>query len=709
MSGRSRSLYPSCRRGAIVAMLTAALVLAGCNTTGHALSARPRTVALTTTFLLPSSLCPPDQGDYVDQRANGDYTACLRVPAVAGASVVVALQADLTGVSSNATPTTSIPTSIPTDPLSLALSTRTTTPGATVGVVGHFARPPTTEQRRASTNATLCWDGCDGLQEQAVAIHWTSSTTFHATLSVPDAAWLVDRQGRVTVHPLQSGRYPVAVQCVIATPGCELTVPHASAAIALRAPRPTRCVTGRHCATMTLSATVAQVGDRLLVRGWAPLQTIIGQPFGYVLVTATGSRARHFPSLTISRHSKDHRYVVENVVLAPTRLPVRRGATWAALTRVRVVSWIFSGLSAVSTSPNSPAIAWCEPSGVVITAGGSAPLHVVPTTNVAAALRGSGLRGPEPSGASTPCATVQLDPHHLASVYAGFASEHGASIPPQYVAPLYTTNAGTTWHTVPIPPGASIETFGGFALRGASVAALFYGPGGVNRRDPAGTNHGIVRTEVTSNGGITWTASTLGCPASGPCVTFGPYPSGDCNMTNANQSLLVGPPGTNPAHGVHWTVSSWESSVDSCFPQQLASSRHRLFLVDPSSQYPLQESATDGRTWNDVALPLLAAAKYGPDSVPTSNSLVLAPDATLFAIITSPSQQRQSLFRLAPGASSWCRVPGVLDSSIAAEGVAGPLRVNEADLAWSQTTYPSGAALVITRHVLALSHAHCSH
>ncbi|MGC8510084.1 MAG: hypothetical protein ACP5PB_04335 [Acidimicrobiales bacterium] len=662
---------------------------------------------MTTAYLPPSSLCAPDQGDYVDQRANGTYTACLRVPAVTSASVVVALQTDLTGVTSAPGPTSRGPASAPT-PLSLALSASSTTPGATVGVTGRFAHPTTRSERRATTFATLCWDGCDGLQEQGVAMHWSSPTTFHTTLVAPDAAWLVAGTNRVTVHPLESGRYRVSMQCVVATAGCGREAPRASATIALRAPRPTRCVAGRRCATMTLSAAVARIGDRILVRGWAPVASIIGQPFGYVLSAAPATTTRHYPPLAFSRLPKGGANT-ESVVLAPTTLRLVRGATWADLGRLREVSSTFSGPSAVAPAANSSRVAWCQSTGVVITHGSTSVR--IATTDVAAALRGSGLRGLERAGAPAACATVQLDPRHAASVYAGFASEHGSSIPPEYLAPLYTTNAGATWHTVPIPAGASIESFGGFAVRGSSVAALFDGPGGgAGNSYPAGTSDGLVRTEVTSDGGARWTASTLGCPASGPCVTFGPYPWGNCNMANAPQSLLLGPPGAPPAAGVHWTSSSWVASVDSCFPQQLVvTSTHDLLLLDPSSQYPLQESTTVGRTWSVVALPPLAAANYGPDSVPTSNALVLAPDGSLFAVVTAPSQQSQALYRLAPGASSWCRVPRVFGPSITASGVAGPLRVAGADLAWSQTAYPGGTASVITRHLLALVDARCAH
>ncbi len=690
-------------RGAAAA-LAAGLLLAGCGAPSHrSSSARSSGSPLATASLPVSSLCAPDQGDYVRQSLDGSYAGCFRVPALPGTSTVVTLQTDISIPPPTGGPTTVAPPT-PVGAPALTLSSRVTAPGASVVITGHYAHHrPTALQRRGATFATLCWNGCDALQEQGVAVHWSSPATFHVTLVVPDAAWLVTREGRVAVHPLVSGRYQVGVQCLIVTPGCAAGPPDASVTLALRAPAPTRCVAGRRCATMTLSAAVARIGDRVLVRGWAPLQSIIGEPFGYSLSVTTGSARRHYPPLTVAPLAKGGASVVE---VAPTTMRLAPSPTWAALGRIRDASSTFSGPSAVSPAPSSSLVAWCQSSGIVITGAPTAVL--VPTTGAGAALRGSGLHGLERPDAPASCATVQLDPQRATTVYAGFATGHGPSIPPEYLAPLYTTNGGGTWHTVPIPAGASIEDFGGFATRGRSVAALFIGAGGYPRVDnPVGTVDGLVRTEVTSNAGATWAASTLGCPASGPCVTFGPFPWGNCNMSNAFQALLLGPPRTTAA-GVRWTTSSWVSSVDSCYPQQLVvSSSHEMFLLDPSSQYPLQEATTSGRVWFDVTLPALAAAHYGVDSVPTTNSLVLAPDGSLFAVVTTPSQLSQALFRLGPGASSWCRIPRVLGPSIATSGVAAPLRVTRTDLVWSQTTYPSAAAPVTTRHTLALTDARC--
>ena len=179
-------------------------------------------------------------------------------------------------------------------------------------------------------------------------------------------------------------------------------------------------------------------------------------------------------------------------------------------------------------------------------------------------------------------------------------------------------------------------------------------------------------------------------------------------MSNATQPLLLGPSGVTATSGVAWTTSPLVSSVDSCFPQQLVvGSPRELFLLDPSSQYPLQQSTNAGRTWTNVALPAISAANYGPDSVPTSNSLLLAPDGSLFAAITTPSGLAQDLFRLAPSATSWCQVPHAFGRTIASSGSVGPLRVNGVNLMWNQTAYPSSGTSVSSMHVVPLSRLQC--
>ena len=153
----------------------------------------------------------------------------------------------------------------------------------------------------------------------------------------------------------------------------------------------------------------------------------------------------------------------------------------------------------------------------------------IPTNTVASALRGTGL-SLFPSNVTGPaCSSVQLDPTHHESIYAGFDTAQNNTAPPVYVAGLYTTNGGTSWRTVPTPAHMSLEDFAGFSAQGNRVDALFAVNSDYSSRlYPPGTNHGLVNVEETSDGGATWSTSTLGCPQTGPCTTLGPVQWGNC-------------------------------------------------------------------------------------------------------------------------------------------------------------------------------------
>ncbi len=265
------------RRGAFVAV--AALVLASCGATHSSTSKmRSHPPPIATEFLNPNSICPPDQGDDVRQSLNGDYTACFRVPNFKGSSAVVALQTLVEGVSRS--PTTALTTTTrPAPHVSVSLSSSVTTakPGDSVVLTGHLTKAVSPRPQYAN----LCWDGCGGLLEQGVQIRWLSSKKFQMTLLVPQTAWLVARNGDVSVHPLSSGSYQVGLQCLTSISGCALRGPQAKTSITLKASNPQRCVPGKQCETLTLDPSTATVGDEVMVSGWAPLQDFIGQPFGY--------------------------------------------------------------------------------------------------------------------------------------------------------------------------------------------------------------------------------------------------------------------------------------------------------------------------------------------------------------------------------------------------------------------------------------------
>ena len=671
-------LFRKIRTGSVLksgaVLFAAAFVLASCGTALQGSStARQSSTPIATASLPPSSVCGTN-GDYVQQSLNGTFTGCFRVPALHSSSLVVALQAYLFGktTSANATTTTLSPPA--SNEISLSLGSTIATPGESVTMTGRFLRHPPSPQQRP-TYVTVCWDGCEtGLQEEGVPIHWSSSTMFHTRLEVPETAWLVTRDGVVSVHPLQSGSYRVGVQYLEEVSGCALGPGEAQTTVQLHAHEPTRCAAGQPCETMTLSTPNAAVGDKVFVTGWAPLQTIIGQPFSYSLSVTSGSARKNYPALAFARNPKGGGF---DVVLTPRTLRVSPNKTWASLGRVNYLSSTFAGLSAIQPASNSSLIAWCQASGLDITGGSS--LIRVPTGGVAAALRGTKLSIFSSPSSNPQCSTVLLDPRYRNSVYAGFSTAVDHNAPPLYIAGLYTTDGGATWRTVPTPAGTSLEDFAGFTTKGSQVEALFAG---------------------TSSYGS-------GCPNTGPCTIFGPYQWGNCAMDGSPQPLLQGPVAATATSGIKWTSTSWAPTVNSCFSQQLvATSTHSLLLLDPSSQYPLLESTNSGQTWTYLALPRIPGANSGSDSMPLGDPLLLAPDGSLFAAITAASGLRQELLRLGPGAKTWCQVPKVFGVT-ASSGTVGPLRTRGAELIWSQTVYTTSGNPTSSMHVVALSNLRC--
>jgi hypothetical protein len=688
------------RNGALV--LVAALVLSSCGTARNNSSVpHPHVTPVATNNIPASSVCGPE-GDDVKQSFDGDFTGCFRVPALYSSSLIVALQAYINGPSPPSGPTTTTAKATTTnDHLSLTLSSYNVKPGETVTITGHYAEPVPSPRQ---TFVNVCWDGCvTGLQDGGSPLHWTSHTTFRTTFRVPQTAWLVTNHGVVAVHALRSGKYQVGVQCIGAISGCAYSRANAQATVTLTSSAPQRCVTGKPCESMHLSATTAKVGNTIKVTGWAPLQSVIGQPFGWDYSVTAGSLKHKYPALTYEQNQKGGGY---NVVMTPQVLHVAPSPTWASLGHVPYISSTFAGPSPVETLSNSNVIAWCATSGLRIT-GGSTPV-AVSTSGVATALRGTPLRIFSSPTANPSCSTVLLDPTHHDTIYAGFNTAVDHSAPPIYIAGLYTTDNGATWRTVPTPAGANVEDFSGFTTDGSQVEALFAGANTYNSRGyPSGTHDGLVSAEVTTNGGASWTATTLGCPASGPCTVFGPYEWGNCAMNGSPQPLLQGPAGSTATSGVRWTNTSWAPSLNSCFSQQLVVSSPRdLLLLDTSSQYPLQESTDAGQTWSYVALPRIAAANYNGQYTALGNSLLFAPDGSLFSAITPPSGTSEDLFLLSPGATSWCQVPRVFRGTIT-DATNGPLRISGGDLVWIESKYPNDAAETSSEHEVPLSSLHC--
>ncbi|HVA53903.1 MAG TPA: hypothetical protein VNF05_10370 [Acidimicrobiales bacterium] len=679
-------------------LAVAALAFSGCAVTNGSAVPSSRGSVTPTQYVAPSSQCTPNS-NFISQSMTGTITGCFRVPAHEGNSLVVSLQSylDNTATPSNVTTTTRAASS--PDSLTISLVNATTRPGQRVIVKGAYAAGSTVTR---SSYANLCWDGCQsGLVEQAVPLHWTSPQTFTATLVVPATAWLEVHNAHVSVHPLVSGRYRVSIQCVQATSGCALRPGDASAGLDLKAPTPPRCTAGLSCASLRLSTHHAASGDQVMVSGWAPLQSIIGQPFGVNLSIAP-STSDHYAALSSSESSKGGGL---NVVLAPTIFSVTPDRTWASLGHLPYVASTWAGPSAIAPVPGSSEVAWCASTGPTLVNGAvSTP---VSTKGVASTLRGSGL-SLLPGAAATPrCASILEDPLHRSSIFVGFDAAVGGSIPPVYLAGLYSTDAGATWQWVPTPSGLSKQDFSGFAAIGAQVVAIFFDAnqgGGYGANWPLGSTHGVIDTEATVNGGVNWTASTLRCPSYGPCTEFGPFLMGNCAMNGSNQALMSGAPDRATGAFDRWQNSSWVSTVNNCYAQQLVTtSAHGLLLVDSSSQYELLQSTDSGRSWSNRGVPTPPGQTF---PLSYGDLLTFTPTGDLLAVANSASRTRQTLFLLRPRSTTWCRVPHVLDGPQGTWSV-DSIRVDASELLWIQTRTSISANPPSQLRALPLSEIKC--
>jgi len=649
--------------------------------------------------------CVQDAGDFeqtsggeieLRQALDGDLTGCFRVPSLRTSKLVVGLQAYANRTVPSSTQVVTNVSSSPSDgDFTLSASTYNVTPGETLTLFGHYAG-----RRPSQINGSpyLCWDGCQsGLREQETTLKWVSRSTFRIAFRVPDAAWFQESGKKEFIHPLTSGNYSVGIQCITVSSGCALFPADAQVMVHLAAPQSARCRTATHCAYLSFSSNAAQAGDVISVRGWAPLADIIGQPFGLSLTVAKAKRDQTYAPFTATADVPDE----FNLVLARHPFTVRPDASWSVLAPLHPILSTWSGVSTVGPLRGSPRIAWCRSTYIAVTGGTS--VERIATSDVPLALRDTNLKTVGPRDSHPPCASVTLDPHRLSTIYAGFYVAINGEAPPVNLVGMYTLDSGATWHAVPAPPGLNVDDFEGFTSDAQGIVAMFAQPYSDNDEFDARIT---IRSEVTNDGGLHWSPSTLGCPAVGPCVTFGTYLPGNCAMNQSAQPLLIGTPAA--ALDVKWTSTSWVTMVNTCFSQQLvATSPQDVLLLDPSSPYSLLRSTNGGTTWANIDLPAIAGSTLGSDNPSDFNSLLLAADGSIFASLTNTAGTKQDLYRLPPRATSWCVVPKAF-GTFASEGVATALQSSGDDVTWMQSVYSNnGSDARTTLHVRPVASLNC--
>jgi len=208
---------------------------------------------------------------------------------------------------------------------------------------------------------------------------------------------------------------------------------------------------------------------------------------------------------------------------------------------------------------------------------------------------------------------------------------------------LTTSDNGRTWTPVPAPPGAKAIGFGDFRYQNAGLVAVF-------SPSDAAVADAPPLAETSRDGGRTWQSTALSCPAAGPCVTFGPFVSGNCAKGQAMQTVIHSAEG-----GRTWSAPLASDWIGACAPAQLAGMGDGgELLVDNMSEFTLQRSTDSGATWADIAVPLLPEQQPGFGVGIGSDGITLLPDGDLLATGQPDSGGDWLLLRL--GTDAWCRV-----------------------------------------------------
>ena len=530
-------------------------------------------------------------------------------------------------------------------------------PGTVVSVSGVAAHLGTGAR---TAYLQVCWDGCaTGLVHPGVVAAVGAQEHFTLSFTVPATAWL----GSNGPHPLLAGDNTISVL-------------GGSAVFHLTGPVPARCGPDQRCASLRLTPDAGPPGTIIHVSGWLPLAggllnmeltnaggnseligngNLEGGPSGNLVQQADGGVSGAFVlpqfvpnlgSLQPGAYRLTALYLRARatVALASARLSVIAPTTWADLGRLHPL-WTLPALPARAAQAALPAVAGrlarCGKTGIDIsTDGGRTWVEHVATAGVGRTIAAVGLVAPSPDR----CVAVALDPDHPRSVYAAFVavpSLEEANLG-RWVA-LETRDAGANWTAIPVPAGASPETFGTFLPTAHGVAAI-YGP-----KDAASTPPYLL--EQTTDGGRVWGPGGLPCPNTGPCVAWGPAPHwtwpGVCN----GQPVLW-----SADRGVRWQEPVWPQSV--CYmgtgpagPYQLAALSPTAVALIGGADFPVLLSRDGGGTWQYIALPPLPGGASDTAGIDPFPGLTLHSDGRLTA------GSGQGRWHLEPGGTVW--IPGV--------------------------------------------------
>jgi len=302
----------------------------------------------------------------------------------------------------------------------------------------------------------------------------------------------------------------------------------------------------------------------------------------------------------------------------------------------------------VSADPaDDERLAYCAPGEIRVSQDGGQNWEGISITGVTSTAEEQGyeLFYGDP-GLEGTCLSAALDARFPDTYYAVFSAadfEFGA--PPVFYMGFFSTDKGDSWQFVEPPSGATIEDFGGFWNYGEQAVQAQFFEGGAWSQEP-----GDVLIVETADGGKSWGPGELSCPASGPCLRWGPAPSSVPGMGSPlPQSLFF-----SSDQGQIWSAIDPPVELRTPAPNQLVVlSETQLLVISGSISLSdeqasaIQLSRDGGATWEAVMVPGLSPDNddYFPGLQYLANGSYLSQGA-----------ENSSWYWLNPDLPIWCPV-----------------------------------------------------
>ncbi|POB09607.1 hypothetical protein [Sulfobacillus sp. hq2] len=637
---------------------------------------------------------------------------------------VAGLAALLTGCGNQPAASPPVSTSQPakTFPISpdhLVLSPSHGAPGAMVTAYGNLPHLAHDTRLPNETANVVIGSWTEGFQEQGLPVTWSKAHPgyFFVRFRMPAVPWITPHGA----HPLKDGPVSIGIQCLgEPVQGCGLKAPTMQAPFDLTGPIPK----APSHAVLHLHPDHGAAGTVIHVSGWAPLTTVIGEPFGYELdwqepgkravagqlgqvqqqwngdLTGTFQVPAFLPSmgeLSAGPATLDLAYVfVSNPQSALAPLHSSRGAGFITIAPTQFVDtsspeWSNLAIIPRHIASNQNGLSFAAPTPLAVNGqhlviqsayhgplwqsynGGQSwqPLSLqslIPLSNAA------GFPAVWPGNSTSVQATsITLDPaypHSLFVAFSGVLKKYDQA-PPVYNLPAFSTNAGGSWQLVPVPSGMVLGDFGGFYHTSQAVYALF-------------SNGSLTETEETSNGGQSWSQQSLSAAVNHATLIWGAVPNQNNGQMGGFSPQLV----LYKNNQGDWTPTAHVGLLEG--PSDLVRlPHHQALLVSSSTSYPVQFSRNGGKTWQNIQLPTPPGATTQQSPYQT---LQLLPSGSLLADVIE-SQGPNAWFVLPPHAQQWQPVPVALPQNT-------PITVGNKGIWWNSSSAESPQALPIIHHVL---------